>query len=91
MLTRPVVERLLLSKSRGYVERCGRSLATDGTNLDLEGPMTEALWKLGLPVATPPAVSDADLAAVSEARLPYFLAMAHVLHRLDGDAAGGGE
>ena len=50
----------------------------DGTNADLNGPIGRAVRALGHSVASPVAVADADVAAVTDAQLDEFLDVAEL-------------
>ena len=76
-LTRAQAEAALIGMAGRSMAACNLDGTTrDGTNADLNWPLTYSMIELGLAVVDPSAVSDADLAAVRADGLNQLLDVA---------------
>jgi len=65
-LTIAEIESVLVARVGGYLVRVGMDSTTvNGTNPDLRDPIATAVRQMGLPLADPMTVSNADLVAVA--------------------------
>lgn len=78
-LTRAAVEKVVVGGLAGLLAAAGLDATTrDGTNADLDGPLAEALLAAGVAPADPSTATDADLAAVPDARALELLVRVRV-------------
>ena len=77
-MNRLEAETILIRRQGKLLAALELNYVADGSNADLEGPLAEALRKVGYPPADAVTVTDADLAALPAKRVSAFLDIAEV-------------
>lgn len=76
-LTRSTLESILIRRCGQWLSMAGLDgTTTSGANLDLNDPLGYALRQIGLTVANPATVADADLTALADTDLDKLLDLA---------------
>ncbi len=78
------VEAELVDRLGSLLAAAGMAVTTGGSNASLAGPIRRAVAEVGGVVASPPSLTDADLATVEDGRLDELLDRAELrtLHKL---------